>query len=201
MVHHFRLDDPHSIGSEDEYAAIAGVFELPVFDDDASPYAGLQSMVAKKSGGNGRFIKMRRLLVGLRRSGNRRHVAEEAIEFCAEFVLPTVFREDPGSLLPRRVVPNVLRMLAIEVRDPDAVRILMKTYDFSVHGEEGEYAAERASGRSMNRPDCDDAMNTRGRLVSRDVGDGARQEPSLDQQCSRFRSSSLSWNNRIHRRK
>ena len=109
-MHDLRLDDTHGFGSQHEDAAITGVLESSFFHDDVTPHARLQTMVMEKSGGHRRFVEVRRPLVGLRIFGNRRHVAEQAIEFGAEFVSSTFLRGDPTAVLPRRVVTHVLRV-------------------------------------------------------------------------------------------
>lgn len=190
------------MGSQDEHAAIAGVFESPCFHDDASPYARLQTMVPEQACWNRRFIELRRLLVGLHRFGKRRHVAKETIKLGTEFVLPTLLGEDPRSFLPRRVVADVLGVLAVEIRNPDAVRILMKTNDFSVHGELWG-SMPRSGGRGDRRIASIDSIERKvfDRLIRCDVDDGERPRPIPKRQRRPCHSPSLSWSNRNRRRK
>ena len=60
-----------------------------------------------------------------RRSGGTLH----AIERLTDRSRSAFRRYNPGSVLPRRIVPHVLGMAALELRYPVALRILVETDD------------------------------------------------------------------------
>ena len=133
-MHDVRLDDPHDTWLEDERSSIARVFESSFLDDDVTPHVGLHAMVLQKPGRHGRFGEARRLFVRFRVIGNSAHVAKHAVQFGTSFVAPTFLGGDPGALLPWRIMTYVLRMRAFEVRDPNAVRVLVEADNLALHG-------------------------------------------------------------------
>jgi hypothetical protein len=50
-----------------------------------------------------------------------------------QVLVATPDRQHPGADLPRRVVPDVLRVAALEIRDPVILFILMKADNPSIH--------------------------------------------------------------------
>jgi hypothetical protein len=50
----------------------------------------------------------------------------------AQTRFPAVIRRDPKPVGPRRIVPDVLRVPAFEIRDPIAVFVLLKSDDLSL---------------------------------------------------------------------
>jgi hypothetical protein len=56
-----------------------------------------------------------------------------AIQLVAHEPAPSLFGQDPFSNHPRRLVPHVTAVAAVQVRDPIVVFILVKTDDDSFH--------------------------------------------------------------------
>ena len=131
---HLGLDDAQDSRAQNKNTPGTGVLEFPFFEDDVRPRPELQLMLSEETRRYVRFIETCRLLVGLHVRRDLAHVAEDAIEFRAEFVLPTALGGDPGSLLPGWVVTHVLRVRAFELCEPNVVRVLMKADDLSLHG-------------------------------------------------------------------
>jgi len=60
-------------------------------------------------------------------------IALLARERFADLLYAALRRHHPGAIGPRRVVPHVLWVAALEVGDPVAVLILMKAHDSPIH--------------------------------------------------------------------
>jgi hypothetical protein len=60
-------------------------------------------------------------------------VASLAIQFGTEASLPPFFRDHPGPYLPRRTVPDMLAVPAIEIGHPVVFLVLVKRNDFALH--------------------------------------------------------------------
>jgi hypothetical protein len=58
-------------------------------------------------------------------------VALRALEFAADVIAAAVFVRDPLAILPRGIVAHMLRVAALQVRDPVPAVILMERYNFA----------------------------------------------------------------------
>ena len=56
-------------------------------------------------------------------------LAAPAKEWCADVFGPSLLVENPGKDLPWRIVPDVLRVSALELCDPFVLKVLMKAGD------------------------------------------------------------------------
>jgi hypothetical protein len=65
----------------------------------------------------------------------------------AEFLGASFGRNDPWAIHPRRVVPDVLRVPALELGDPVAVLVLVIADDAPVHERLGVERAQESSKR------------------------------------------------------
>ena len=72
-------------------------------------------------------VRSRRLLGGARRR------AKATFQARSEVLGPARLRRHPRPYLPRRLVAHVLRMPTLEVGDPGAIGILMKSHNPSLH--------------------------------------------------------------------
>src|SRR6478736_806455 len=60
-------------------------------------------------------------------------IAANALELRSEQLLTAARCDDPWPHLPRRIVPNVLRMPARELGDPVPFVVLMESDDWTLH--------------------------------------------------------------------
>ena len=110
------------------------VVERTLDDVNASPHPALRRMIGSKSGGGGRPVELRRPAVRLQSVGPLHPVASHAVELAAEHAVAT----GPG-LCPRphhegRPMAHVLRMPAVEVRDPVSELVETEAGDCAFHG-------------------------------------------------------------------
>lgn len=122
-------DVPVDAGTEDPFARSRScdhVSEPAGFDHDAAPDAGPRVVLLRESSGDRFFVERRSPSVRANFWRWRRHLAVRTVEGLTHLGRSAFGRGDPGSLLPRRPVPNVLGVAALELRHPVAVVVEAK---------------------------------------------------------------------------
>lgn len=77
--------------------------------------------------------KMKASLVFLRTSLTCAFVAAPAFQDAAQAAVPALLSRDPRPDLPRRVVTHVLRVPALQLRDPVPLLVLIVPHDSTIH--------------------------------------------------------------------
>lgn len=136
------LDDADHPRPQHEHAAGAVVLDEPLFDHDVCPDPGLGPMIRQERRWHVLVGELPCTRVPFVSLGYRSHLAKVAIERLAQARVTPLLGDDPGSLLPWRCVTHVLRMPALEVGDPVALRVLVVANDVSLQGVAPFWCAE-----------------------------------------------------------
>ena len=143
---HFRDDDRARRRIDPERATDrqADVIEhRPGHHVDPCPYAALRGVFGRESGRNRRLIELRRPAIDGVPVRPLHPVTAHAVELGAEHRLTPGAAHDPRTVHEGRPMAYVPAVTAIELRDPVAVLIEMKTGDRALHRESGRYGPTR----------------------------------------------------------
>jgi hypothetical protein len=105
----------------------------------------------------------------VRAPGVRHSIACGAVQLYANKRPAGLFRRHPGPVLPRRIVPHVLTVSALEVRDPVMFEVLMKTDDLTLHPTPAGSIADRPFRKALHRRFADGSARAEATCVDAGV--------------------------------